>query len=92
MHAWCMVVIGHSTVNYGLSGIFFSFTVEVWTPYFICGVFYLQDYRHPCSINYQVLAGGTKREKKRRNIITPVLTKKIYLNLKTSKYDLVILI
>ena len=60
----CMVVSGHSTLNYGLSGILVYFTAEVWTLYFVCGAFYLQHHQHPCLINYQALVSGTKREMK----------------------------
>ena len=88
-----------------LHGWFRSFNFKLWTegyPFlvysrsmdsvFVCCAFYLQHNQHPCSINYQVLAGGTKREKRRRSIATPVLTKNICQHLKTSNLDLVILI
>ena len=65
--------------------------VKVWTYYVVCHAFYLQHHQHPCSINYKALAINTKQEKRRRNI-TPVLTKKVYYNLKTLKLDLVLII
>ena len=73
----CMDVSGHSTLNYGPSGILFQFIVESWAPYFVCCAFYLKHDRHHCSINYHALASGTKREKRWRNITTLVLAKKL---------------